>query len=71
MVTNYCDLPKDYPYSPEFMSSIYIVNSSRWMDNMYNRYLQAVISLLDILEHYGIEITIHSYFIFLMLFSGK
>ena len=28
------------------------------MDNMYNRYLQAVIPLLDILAHYGTDITI-------------
>ena len=34
------------------------------MDNMYNRYLQAGISLLDISALYDIEITIHSYIIF-------
>ena len=34
------------------------------MDNMYKRCLQAVISLFDILAYYGIEISIHSYFIF-------
>ena len=42
----------------------YIVDSSQWMDNIYNRYVQAVISLLDISAHYNIEIAIHSYFIF-------
>ena len=34
------------------------------MDNIYNRYLQAVISLLDISANYSIEISIHWYFIF-------
>ena len=42
----------------------YIVNSSQWMDNMNKIVLQAVISLLDILAHYTIEISMHSYFIF-------
>ena len=46
----------------------YIVNRIQWMDNIYNRYLQAVISLLDILEHYDIEITIHLHFIFCYIF---
>ena len=41
-----------------------IVNSSLCMANMYKRCLQAVISLLDISAHYGIEISFHSYFIF-------
>ena len=41
------------------------------MDNMYNGYSQAVIPLLDILAHYGIEIAINLYFIFPTLFSGN
>ena len=62
MGTNYCALMIILTHLN--LCHQYIVNSGQWMDNMYNRCLQAVISLLDILAHYGIEISIHSYFIF-------
>ena len=69
MVTNYCDLMIILTHLN--LCHQCIVNSSQLKDNMYSRYLQAVIPLLDILAHYSIEITIHSYLIFLTLFSGK
>ena len=62
MVTNYCDLTIIFTHIN--LCHQYIVNSSWQMDNMYNRYLLAVISLLDTLANYNIEIFIHSYFIF-------
>ena len=69
MGTNYCDLMFIITYL--ILCHQYTVNSSWLMDNMYNRYLEAVIPWLDISEYCGIEIAIHSYLIFLTLFRGK
>ena len=69
MGTNYCDLMIILTHLN--LCHQYIVKSRWLMDKMYNRYLQAVITLLDISAHYGIEISIHPYFIFLTLSSGK
>ena len=69
VVTNYCDLMIILTHWN--LCHQHVVNSSWWMDNMYNKYLHAVFSLLDISAHYDIEMAIHLYFIFLTLFSGK
>ena len=69
MNTNYCALMIILTHLNLYHQ--YVVNSSWWMNNMYKRCLQAVISLLDISAHYGIEISIHLYLIFFALFSGK
>ena len=45
MVGNYCDLM--IIHTDLNLCHQYIVSSSQWMDNIYNRYLQALISLLD------------------------
>ena len=69
MATNYCDLTMILTHLN--LCHQYIVNSSQWMENMNNRYLQAVISLLDISAHYSIEIAIHLYFIFAYIVFWK
>ena len=52
MGTNYCDLMIILTHLN--LCHQYIVNISWLMDNMYNRYLQAAIPVLDILAHYSI-----------------
>ena len=49
----------------------YILNSGQWMDNMYKSCLQVVISLLYILSHYDIEISIPSYFLLCYIISDE